>query len=884
MKRLVIGILAHVDAGKTTLSESMLYLTGKIRSLGRVDNQNAYLDTHELEKQRGITIFSKQAVFRLGDDTHVTLLDTPGHMDFSLEMERTLHILDYAILVISGIDGVQGHTKTLWQLLDHYKIPTFIFINKMDLKRTKKAQLLKQLQQQLSHGCCDFEGMKVTRKSELLEWKSNIGSDDFYQRLALSDEQMLESYIETEHIQQKTIRNAISKRDIFPCFFGSALKVQGVEQFLQGILEYTIPPTYPSQFGARIFKVSRDEQGNRLTHLKISGGSIKVKDILTNGIWEEKVNQIRIYSGDRYESVDEISAGAVCAVTGLNKAKPGEGLGIEGNLKGSVIEPVLVYRIILPEDCSPIEIIPKLRLLEEEEPELKILWDEQLEEIQAQIMGQIQIEILESRIKDNFGIRVQFDTGKILYKETIANVVEGVGHYGSLGRWAEVHLLLEPSSEGSGLKFTTDCNTGLLTENWQSLILSHLQAWVPKGILTGSPVTDMKITLVSGRIQGSRIGSKDIREATYRALRQGLKEAKSVLLEPYFSFQLEVPEKVIGRALADVERMHGSCEISQAKGGTAIITGSCPVITMQNYQQEVMAYTSGLGRLACFVSGYCPCHNPKEVMVNLGYDWETDLGNPTGSIFFREGASFSVDWYDVKDHMYLPSYFQAKIEPFDKPNYKVSVRNREESLGTRDYDFLSQAVNANKGKKVSWKKYKEKELLDPKAIAGFIGSRPKTKYLLVDGYNVIHAWSELKQISKNNMDGARQRLLNILASYQGMKGCQIIVVFDAYRVAREGEDIEDFHNIKVVYTKESQTADEFIERFSYAQKKEYDITVATSDRLQQIIVNTSGSSLMPAEELILEIKSLLENVREDYGKGQELTQNFINGSLLKEID
>ncbi|HEX3029305.1 MAG TPA: translation factor GTPase family protein, partial [Clostridia bacterium] len=609
MKKLVIGILAHVDAGKTTLSESMLYLSGKIGKLGRVDNKDAFLDTYELERARGITIFSKQAIFDIGE-TQVTLLDTPGHVDFSAETERTLQVLDYAILVISGADGVQGHTKTLWRLLDMYRIPVFLFVNKMDQTGTDKDKLIKEIKKQLGDGCIEF---------------GQVHTDNFYDQLAMCDETMMEAYLETGHVGAGHIKKAVRERKIFPCFFGSALKLEGIEQFMQGIANYAEVPRYSGELGAKIFKITRDEQGNRLTHMKLTGGKLKVKDVLTNGIWEEKVNQIRIYSGQKFQAVNELEAGSVFAVIGLSQTRPGEGLGTEKASIAPVLEPVLSYQIILPEGCDPRAMLPKLRQIEEEEPELHIAWDEQLQEIQAQIMGDVQIEILQSVLQSRFGVKVTFDAGRIVYKETIANIAEGVGHFEPLRHYAEVHLLLEGGEPGSGMQFGVECSEDLLGKNWQRLILTHLEEKAHKGVLTGSVITDMKITLVSGKAHNKHTEGGDFREATYRAVRQGLKEAESILLEPYYAFQLELPEKMVGRAMTDIEKMHGTCKISQTDGETAVLEGCAPVITMRNYQKEVTAYSKGLGRLFCTLKGYAPCHNAEEIIESIGYDSEKDF-------------------------------------------------------------------------------------------------------------------------------------------------------------------------------------------------------------------------------------------------------------------
>ncbi|WP_331655392.1 translation factor GTPase family protein, partial [Aminipila sp.] len=672
IKKLVVGILAHVDAGKTTLSESLLYVSGKIGKMGRVDNKNAYLDTYELEKERGITIFSKQAVFEV-NGIQIILLDTPGHVDFSAEMERTLQVLDYAILVINGADGVQAHTKTVWRLLEMYQIPAFIFVNKMDQKGVEKERLIKDIKKQLNDGCIGFGEAKINY---------------FYEQLAMCDEKLLESYLEAGYIETVQIKRAVKERKVFPCFFGSALKLEGIEQFLQGIVAYTETPRYSDEFGAKIFKITRDEQGNRLTHMKITGGKLKVKDVLTNGTWEDKVNQIRIYSGQKFESASEIEAGAICAVTGLNQTRPGEGLGMEKASDTPVLEPVLFYKIILPEGCDPRAILPKLRQIEEEEPELHIVWNEPLQEIQIQIMGEVQVEILQNLIQSRFNIEVTFGTGKIVYKETIANSVEGVGHFEPLRHYAEVHLLLEPGKPGSGLRFEIKCGEDMLGKNWQKLILTHLQEKLHRGVLTGSAITDMKITLVSGRAHNKHTEGGDFREATYRAVRQGLKEAESILLEPYYTFQLELPEKMVGRAMSDIEQMHGVCEISQGNGETAVLAGSAPVITMRNYQREVMTYTKGLGRMFCSLKGYEPCHNTEEVIADIGYNSERDMDNPTGSVFCEHGTGVLVDWDEVKDYMHVESYFQDRESFWGEAEQNRTSYKEERQISLEEIDKI----------------------------------------------------------------------------------------------------------------------------------------------------------------------------------------------------
>lgn len=874
MKKLVIGILAHVDAGKTTLSESLLYLTGKIRKLGRVDKKDSYLDNYELERARGITIFSKQAVFE-ADDIQITLLDTPGHVDFSTEMERTLHVLDYAILVISGTEGIQAHTLTLWRLLSIYKVPVFLFINKMDLNGTDKEKILDELKKQLNEGCIDF---------------GQEDEESFYDQLAMCDESLMEEYLEKGNIQFPMIKTAIKNRKVFPCFFGSALKLEGVEEFIQGIVKYAEIPTYPSEFGARVFKISRDEQGNRLTHMKITGGKLKIRDVLSDGTWEEKVNQIRIYSGEKFEAVNEVEAGTVCAVTGLSQTKPGQGLGIEKSLNMLVLEPVLSYRIILPEDCDPRAILPKLRILEEEDPELNIAWDEELNEIKVQIMGQVQIEVLQSLIKSRFGIDVSFDAGKILYKETIRNTVEGVGHFEPLRHYAEVHLLMEPGERGSGLQFDSQCSEDMLSKNWQRLILSHLEEKVHKGVLTGSAITDMKITLVSGKAHNKHTQGGDFREATYRAVRQGLMEAESILLEPYYAFQLQVPEKMVGRAMTDIERIHGTCRISHIADGMAVITGTAPVATMRNYHQEVMAYTKGQGKLFCYLKGYEPCHNAEEVIQEIGYDPESDVDNPPDSVFCSNGTSFLVRWDKVKDYMHVESYFQEKTESVQNNLEKKSSYQQEKWIAPEEVDMiLNKTYYANQGKKSLWRKqnsyiydyYKSSEY-KKNAI------EIKDEYLLVDGYNIIFAWPELKELADVNMDGAKTKLLELLSNYQSIRKCRVMVVFDAYRVKGHVEEVIEYDNILVVYTREAQTADQFIEKFARDNQKKYNITVATSDGLQQIIIRGAGCSLLSARELKEEIvktnEKLIQEYKEKYGTDFNYLEDTLPSSTKEQID
>lgn len=879
MKKIVMGILAHVDAGKTTLSESMLYISGSIKRLGRVDNKDAFLDTFELERARGITIFSKQAVFTT-NDTQITLLDTPGHVDFSAEMERTLQVLDYAVLVISGADGVQGHTQTLWRLLRRYNIPVFLFVNKMDQNGTQKDILLKELKELLDDGCIDF---------------TLTDSEEFYEEVAMRDEEMLNYFLEYGTIEQNDIKTLIKERKVFPCYFGSALKVEGVEEFLRGIERYTCEPIYGEKFGAKIFKITRDEQGNRLTHLKVTSGSLKVKAVLTNKdslhattVWEDKVNQIRIYSGTKYETQNEVEAGTICAVTGLSSTRPGEGLGIEAESTTPYLEPVLTYQVKLPVGCDATVMLQKLRELEEEEPELHIVWNETLQEIQAQIMGEIQIEILKSLIKERFGVEVEFGTGNIVYKETIANVVEGVGHFEPLRHYAEVHLLLEPGEPGSGLVFDAHCSEDELDRNWQRLVLTHLEEKEHKGVLTGSMITDMKITLVAGRAHLKHTEGGDFRQATYRAIRQGLRQAESVLLEPFYEFRLEVPEQMVGRAMTDIEKMYGTFTLAHSNNGMSVLTGSAPVVTMRDYQKEVIAYTKGHGRVFLSLKGYAPCHNTEEIIEAFAYNPENDLENPTGSVFCAHGAGFNVPWDEVKNYMHIESVYVPEQESRqqEQTNNKTATPVEEKWIDIDEIDrILNRTFNANKRDSDAPRTGKSIRRLEPSIPREY---RPvkkpelKDEYLLVDGYNIIFAWKDLNELARSNMDSAKYRLLDILCNYQGIKKCNLIVVFDAYRVEGHQTEVMDYHNIHVVYTKEAETADQYIEKFSFNHSHKYAITVATSDGVEQVIIRGQGCRLLSANELKEEVERTNELIRANYLENQNGTKNRLFDSLPKE--
>lgn len=890
--KLIIGILAHVDAGKTTLAESILYLTGSIRKLGRVDHQDAFLDTYELERERGITIFSKQAEFRLGE-REVTLLDTPGHVDFSAEMERTLQVLDYAILVISGADGVQGHVQTLWRLLKQYEIPVFLFINKMDQPDTNEKALMEELTKRLDEKCINFSGGLETEEAK--------------ENLAVCDEAVLEHYLESGEIQKEEIINLIAKRKVFPCYFGSALKIQGVEEFLRGIETFTRECAYPEEFGARVFKIARDAQGNRLTYLKITGGSLKVKMLLSNEkeagegkeeLWEEKAEQIRIYSGNSFEAVKEAKAGSVCAVTGLSHTYCGQGLGIEAHTFLPVLEPVLTYKIELPEDCNVHSMLIKLKELEEEEPQLHIVWDERLQEIHAQVMGEVQIEILKRMIWERYQTEVEFGSGKIVYKETIENCVEGVGHFEPLRHYAEVHLKLEPAERGTGLHFFADCSEDLLDRNWQRLVLTHLEERVHKGVLTGSEITDMKITLVSGRAHLKHTEGGDFRQATYRALRQGLKKAKSVLLEPVYEFRLELPADKVGRAMADIQKMYGEFQLADSEGEYSVVTGFAPVSLMRDYQKEVMAYTSGHGRLFCTLKGYMPCHNADEVIEEMNYDSESDLENPTGSVFCAHGAGFIVPWYEVEDYMHLelqtPTPKQVEEElpmpkrtPKEAEAYlKEGVQNEEELRA-----IFERTYGAVKRERQGWERVSKR---NPNRNSSVRSSEtentrkekkrePLKEYLLVDGYNIIFAWEDLNELSKINIESARNKLMDRLSNYQGYKKMTLILVFDAYKVKGNPGSVMKYHNIYVVYTKEAETADQYIEKTVHEIGRKYQVTVATSDALEQVIILGQGGNRLSAANLLEEVEAVEAEISKKVKKEAPKEKNYLFDHLDEEM-
>ncbi len=835
MEKITIGILAHVDAGKTTLSEAMLYLSGSISKPGRVDKGTAYLDTHELEKRRGITIFSGQAVFSIAQK-QFTLLDTPGHTDFSAEMERTLQVLDYAILVISGSDGIQGHTLTLWKLLARYQIPVFLFINKMDQPGTDRRALLKELQQQFGENCIDFSS-----DCDPLVWAESV---------AMCGEDLLEQYLETNEIQPWQLVLPIARREIFPCYFGSALKLDGVDSLLNGLQLYTRMPQAPDAFGARVFKISRDPQGNRLTHMKITGGTLKVKAQLS----DQKINQIRLYSGQKYETADTVDAGTVCAVTGLTHTRPGEGLGTEAGVVRPILEPVLTYRMQFPEGCRIHQFLPRLHELEEEEPELHLEWKEETGELYVQVMGEVQLEILKSLIEERLDVPVTFDTGKILYKETILDPVIGVGHFEPLRHYAEVHLLLEPDEPGSGLTFASSLSEDDLDRNWQRLILSSLREQEHPGVLTGAPITDMKITLLAGRAHLEHTEGGDFRQAACRAVRQGLSKAHSVLLEPWYDFRLEVPMDLVGRAMTDIQKRKGRSEPPIIENDTAILIGSAPVSQMRNYQREVSIYSGGKGHLFCSQKGYEPCQNQEEIIEAAGYQAERDTEHPTGSVFCAHGAGFQVPWYQVESYMHIP--FTRDLSPASSEGPEAADPPSETEKKPVDEEELKAIFERTYGRGSGTKPASYKHKVSAKAPVGTAKPRKGKQlkqYLLVDGYNIIFAWDDLKELADDNLGAARDKLMDILSDYQGSCGCEVILVFDAYKVQGGTGSVQKYHNIYVVYTKEAETADQYIERTAHEIGHNYDVTVATSDGLEQVIIRGQGCRLLSARELGEEI-------------------------------
>ena len=900
MKKLVVGILAHVDSGKTTLSEAMLYTAGKIRKLGRVDHKDAYLDTDAQERERGITIFSKQAVFTY-DGMEITLLDTPGHVDFSAEMERTLQVLDYAILVINGVDGVQSHTDTLWKLLKRYEIPTFIFVNKMDMDGADKDAVFQNIRKKLDGDCVDFS------------------SGDRDEQIAMADERLLDTYLDSGMVEVEDIIEAILDRKIFPCFWGSALKLSGVQELLDAMNTYMVMPAYNAEFGGRIFKISRDAKGERLTYMKVTGGSLKCREQIEGT--EGKVNQIRIYSGARYETVEEASAGTICAVTGLGETSAGQGVGCEQENVFAGLEPVLSYKVSYPEDKDAVVVLRDIRQLEEEEPELHVEFAQETGEIFVKVMGQVQLQVLTQIVKDRFGYLISFGMGRIIYKETLAEPVMGVGHFEPLRHYAEVHLLMEPLEPGSGMQFDTICSEDVLDKNWQRLILTHLEEKEYRGVLTGAPITDMKITVTAGRAHQKHTEGGDFRQATYRAVRQGLMMGECRLLEPVYAFRLEIPTEMTGRAMNDITRMHGRFAQPEIEGEMSILTGTAPVATMQEYQQDVTAYTRGQGKLSCTLQGYEPCHNEDEVLAASTYDPELDLANPASSVFCAHGAGYIVDWYDVYDMMHVkedPGFALAGMEDVlrnitsepteaDEDNRKRMARERQdagvpvydekelEDIFVRTYGSNSRENAAynkagfnryNKGvSEADW--YVKKAAGHGKsktAGAQTLSAGSKTadtgiarpgayrkqkgekEYLLVDGYNVIFAWDDLKALAAVNIDSARDKLIDIMSNYQGYVGCELILVFDAYKVKQNPGSITKHGNIHVVYTKEAETADMYIEKTTHELGRKYKVTVASSDGLEQLIIMGQGALRMSSRGLREEVERVNQILRNDYLK------------------
>ena len=847
-KQIVLGILAHVDSGKTTLSEAMLYRAGVTRRLGRVDHKDAFLDTDALEKARGITIFSKQALLTAGD-TDITLLDTPGHVDFSTETERTLQVLDYAVLVVSGTDGVQSHTETLWRLLRRYRVPTFVFVNKMDLPGMERQELLAQLNRRLGEGFVDFGAEQADRD----------------EALALCDENLMDRMLDAGQLQDADLIPAIARRHVFPCWFGAALKLEGVDALLDGLDRYTRPAPALEAFGAKVFKVSQDEQGARLTWLRVTGGERKVKAQLTGEadgeLWAEKANQLRLYSGAKYTLTEAIGPGQVCAVTGLTKARPGEGLGAERDSDLPVLEPVLSYQVLLPEGADVHAALGKLHRLEEEEPQLHVVWNETLGEIHVQLMGEIQLEVLRSLLAERFGLAVEFGPGGILYKETITEPMEGVGHYEPLRHYAEVHLLLEPLPRGSGLQFATHCREEVLDKNWQRLVLTHLEEKQHRGVLTGSPLTDVKITLLAGKAHLKHTEGGDFRQATYRAVRQGLMLAKSQLLEPWYAFRLEVPAENIGRAMSDIQRMEGTFDPPESGEETAVLTGFAPVSTMRSYPMEMVSYTRGRGHLSLILDGYRSCHNAQEVIAAIGYEPEHDLDNPADSVFCAHGAGFVVPWDQVRSHMHVDSGWGKSTRPEQEAAvpqrramaYRATLEEDAELLKIfeRTYGPIKRDPLA------AFRPVQKRERPDFAAEQWEIAP----EYLLVDGYNIIFAWDELNALSKESLDAARHKLMDILCNYQGFQKCVLILVFDAYRVPGSPGSIEQYHNIHVVYTKEAETADMFIERVTHEIGRNRRVRVATSDGMEQIIILGHGALRVSARMFHEEVQNVEKQIR-----------------------
>ncbi len=886
MKKIVLGILAHVDAGKTTLAEGILHACGTIRKAGRVDHKDAFLDNGEMERARGITIFSKQARVTW-KDCDITILDTPGHVDFSAEMERTLQVLDYALLVIDGKDGVQGDVHTLWQLLGRYRVPVFIFVNKMDQPGTDREAVLTELRHKLDNN--------------IMEIPSDIASEtEAAEELAMCSEQLMEEYLENGIIEADSVNDAICERKLFPCFFGSALKEEGITELLDGINSMTENMEYPEEFGARVYKIGRDASGVRLTYMKVTGGTLRVKMMVGNScsadgdnVWEEKADQLRLYNGAGYQMAEKVEAGDICAVTGLLKTFAGQGLGIESENSAPVLEPVITYRLILNDETDPVVALGKVRQLEEEEPELHVTWQEESREIHIQVMGQVQMEILKSTLAERFGIEAEFDAGSIVYKETLAEPVVGIGHFEPLRHYAEVHLLMEPGERGSGVQIASLCSSDELDKNWQRLILTHLEERIHPGVLTGSELTDVRIILIAGRAHDKHTEGGDFRQATYRAVRQGLRSGRNILLEPWFDFRLEVPADNIGKAMSDVTRMHGEFQPPVTEGDKCILTGSAPAAAMRDYSREVTAYTRGHGRLTCTLKGYEPCHNAEEVIAGCGYDPEADTANPTGSVFCAHGAGFVVPWYEVRDYAHVEDGWKPddgngtytanavnnenEIGGIAVPLKNASYRSSEQYITQEEIEEIFRQTYRKKPEELSlFKKHNGRKYSNTGSQdrAGRVSEKrhipkqePLDEYLLVDGYNIIFAWPELNELSKDNLDSARRKLMDILCNYQGYKGCNLILVFDAYKVKGNPGSVEKYHNIYVVYTKEAETADQYIEKTVHdmhqmpPNKGRYRVTVATSDALEQMIVWGNGAQRISALGFKADVENASQGIK-----------------------
>ena len=835
---IVLGILAHVDAGKTTLSEAMLYLSGKLKKLGRVDHRNSFLDNNSLERARGITIFSKQAVMPLGEMT-VTLLDTPGHVDFSAEAERSLQVLDYAVLVISGTDGVQAHTETLWKLLERYNVPVLIFVTKMDLPGCDRQEIMDGLRTRLSERCVDF----------------SAEGDALFESAAMCSEEAMDEYIETGSIGAERLRDMLRRREIFPCCFGSGLRTEGVAEFLDMLELYARPGDYGEDFSARVYKIARDAQGNRMTFMKVTGGALRVRSLMKyadrdGNAFEEKISQLRIYSGAKYDTAETVLPGQICAALGLTGTYPGQGLGAAGDFAEPLLEPVMSYRVILPPQSDPAVLLPKLMQLDQEDPQLHIVWNERTREISVQLMGRVQAEIFRSLVKERFDTDITLDTGRIMYRETIKDTVEGVGHFEPLRHYAEVHLLLEPLPRGSGIELSSSCPEDELDRSWQRLILTHLAEKQHIGVLTGSPVTDIRFTLAAGRAHIKHTEGGDFRQATYRAVRQGLMQAESILLEPWYSFVLEVPAEQIGRAISDVRAMNGEIDSPEDAGGMMRLEGAAPVAGMNEYMQELLAYTHGRGRLSLTPGGYRACRDQQKIVDAIGYEPERDTDNPADSVFCSHGAGVNIPWDQVKDYMHLESCLKPPVEetaPAAAPRYRsLSIDDRElEAIMEREFG------------KIKRPQYSARQV---NAAASEPVFEKKPEFIIVDGYNLIFAWDELKKLAADRLDLARGRLMDMLSNYCGFTKAKLVLVFDGFRTPGNPGSREDYHNINVAFTKDGETGDAYIERLADEIGKNYSVRVVTSDNLIRLSALRSGVLRCSSGEFKNEVEWVLGQI------------------------